>query len=149
MSNKNIVIFDLDGTLADLGARVHHVRGETQDWNAFYGALSQDTPIAPVIALYRKLWDHTDYDIVILTGRPERYRHETLAWLARHDIPVKRLLMRQDGDDRHDDVVKEDVLREIQAQGQDVAFVVEDRNSVVAMWRRNGVLCLQCAEGNF
>lgn len=31
----------------------------------------------------------------------------------------------------------------------DVLFCVDDRKQVTDMWRRNGLICLQCAEGNF
>jgi hypothetical protein len=30
-----------------------------------------------------------------------------------------------------------------------VLFVVEDRNRVVEMWREEGLVCLQCAPGEF
>jgi hypothetical protein len=30
-----------------------------------------------------------------------------------------------------------------------VLFVVEDRNRVVEMWRKEGLVCLQCAPGEF
>jgi hypothetical protein len=30
-----------------------------------------------------------------------------------------------------------------------ILFVVEDRNRVVEMWRSEGLVCLQCAPGEF
>jgi len=30
-----------------------------------------------------------------------------------------------------------------------VLFIVEDRSSVVDMWRAQGLVCLQCAPGEF
>lgn len=150
MSDKpDIVLFDIDGTMADVTDRVHHLHGTEQDWDAFFDAMDADIPIQSVVNLYKKLWDHTDYDLILLTGRPESYRQKTLEWCEKHGIPVKELLMRGNNDSRHDDIIKEDFLKMFQKEGRNVAFVVEDRNSVVAMWRRNGILCLQCAEGDF
>jgi FMN phosphatase YigB (HAD superfamily) len=147
--NSEIVLFDLDGTLANVEDRVHHLHGERQNWKAFFEALDGDAPIEPVISFYKKLWDHTDYEIFILTGRPEKYREKTIAWFKAHNIPIDTLLMRPAGDNRHDYIVKEEILKKLQADGHEIAFVVEDRNSVVEMWRRNNILCLQCYEGNF
>jgi FMN phosphatase YigB (HAD superfamily) len=144
-----IVIFDIDGTLANVEKRVHHINGDTRDWRSFFESMHTDSPIEPVVTLYQKLWDHTDYELYLLTGRPEKYREKTLKWCEEHNIEVNRLLMRPAYDPREDHVIKEDILHQIREEGHNVAFVVEDRNSVVAMWRRNGVLCLQCAEGDF
>lgn len=147
--SKEIVLFDIDGTLANVEDRVHHIKGEKRNWRAFFEAMHGDTPIAPVVSLYHKLWEHTDYEIYLLTGRPEKYRDMTLSWCAEHNIPVKKLLMRATYDTRDDFIIKEEIMRQLQAEGHNIAFVVEDRNSVVAMWRRNNILCLQCAEGDF
>ena len=146
---KEIVLFDVDGTLANVESRVHHVQGVQQNWRAFFEAMDGDSPIEPVVSFYMKLWQHTDYDLYLLTGRPEKYREKTLAWFEAHNIPVGKLLMRPSGDSRHDYIIKEEILQNLHAQGKQVAFVVEDRNSVVEMWRRNNILCLQCFDGNF
>ena len=105
---NEIVLFDLDGTLANVEDRVHHLYKEEKDWKAFFEALDGDTPIGPVISFYKKLWYHTDYTIYILTGRPERYREKTIAWFKAHDIPIEKLLMRPSGDSRHDFIIKEE-----------------------------------------
>jgi len=46
---KNIIIFDLDGTLALIGHRVHHITSEKPDWTAFYTACADDLPNSPII----------------------------------------------------------------------------------------------------
>lgn len=147
--SKEIVLFDIDGTLANVEDRVHHLHGERKNWRGFFEAMHGDKPIEPVVSLYHKLWEHTDYEIYLLTGRPEKYRAMTMEWCKKHKIPVKKLLMRATYDPREDFVIKEEILHQLQDEGHTVAFVVEDRNSVVAMWRRNNILCLQCAEGDF
>jgi len=52
---KNIIIFDLDGTLALIEHRVHHITSEKPDWTAFYAACADDLPNSPLITVYRAL----------------------------------------------------------------------------------------------
>ncbi len=52
------------------------------------------------------------------------------------------LHMRAEGDYRPDYIVKSQILDGILADGHDIAFVVDDRPSVVAMWRERGLTCL-------
>ena len=33
--------------------------------------------------------------------------------------------------------------------GREVHVAVDDRSQVVEMWRKNGIICLQCDEGRF
>lgn len=59
------------------------------------------------------------------------------------------LHMRPDGDFRPDVEVKKEIYkREIEGQFK-VLFAVDDRASVVEMWRAQGLVCLQCAKGDF
>ena len=57
--------------------------------------------------------------------------------------------MREDKDSRPDSEVKQDILRRLQGQCKKILFVVDDRQSVVDMWRANGVTCLQCKKGDY
>ena len=36
-----IVIFDIDGTLADVSERIHHVRKKPKNWNAFFQGMER------------------------------------------------------------------------------------------------------------
>ncbi len=54
--------------------------------------------------------------------------------------------MRRDKDNRKDSLVKEELYLEHVAGNYEVAFVVDDRNQVVAMWRSLGLSCFQVAE---
>lgn len=55
--------------------------------------------------------------------------------------------LRTDGDRRSDVIVKREMLR--QFDRRKIAFVIEDRSRIVAMWRAEGLICLQCAPGEF
>jgi hypothetical protein len=101
------------------------------------------------------------YEIIFCSGRPERTRADTEEWLAdnrfRRDIGrapypnytyYNGLYMRKDGDYRRDDIVKQEIL-DAHINKDSVLFVLDDRQSVVDMWRRNGVTCFQVAKGDF
>jgi phosphoglycolate phosphatase-like HAD superfamily hydrolase len=141
------VIFDIDGTLADNSHRQYHLHGPKRDWDAFYVAMSDDAPIQPIIDLANQLAG--DYHIVLCTGRPSNYYEVTERWLYDHDVPRSALYMRAEGDHRDDTVVKREMLAKLRADGFDPLLVVDDRAKVVAMWRAEGLTCLQCAEGLF
>ena len=57
--------------------------------------------------------------------------------------------MRADNDQRPDSEVKQDILNSLKAQGKKILFTVDDRQSVVDMWRANGITCLQCQKGDY
>ena len=143
---EEIVIFDIDGTLADISERVHHVRRKPKNWQAFNAGMAQDKAIQSMVKLCNMLYA-AGIRIVLCSGRNERNRPETVEWLEKHGVNYHELLLRKDGDFRSDAVIKREVL-----QGMDkskILFVVEDRSRVVEMWRAEGLVCLQPAPGDF
>ena len=149
IGKRKTIIFDIDGTLADIWHRRKFLDQETPDWKSFNDGMGDDTPNIPVVELYKILWDSGKYDIVITSGRSEKDRKITEQWFVWNEIPFERLEMRADGDSRADHLIKEEILLKLQDEGKDILFVVDDRQQVVDMWRRNGVTCLQCDIGDF
>lgn len=154
MSEHKTVIVDIDGTVADLSHRLHFIEGkygQPKLWDEFYAAVGMDEPIHEMVDLV-KLLQHT-YDIVFVTGRPERTRDASVAWIKKHiydDYRVMPVLyMRKDRDYRSDNIVKKELYDRYIKPTHDVAFVLEDRSSVVRMWRAEGLRVLQVAEGDF
>lgn len=136
------VIFDIDGVLADARHRLHLIRQNSPDWEAFFARAADDSPIEPVVNLARAL-DQGGAIIVLVTGRPERIRSITEAWLHHYLVPWTYLLMRADGDRRPDTVVKMEAFHNLRINYcLDSKLAIEDRPSVVAMWRELGVCCL-------
>lgn len=154
---KNIIICDLDGTLCDIEHRRVHVTEKPKDWKAFFDGMENDTVNEAVMSVLDMWIGNSDEDadimneVIFCTGRPEKYRAATEAWLDEHyGIPItgRQLHMRKDGDYRPDDIVKEEILN-TNIDKDRVFFVLDDRQQVVDMWRRNGLQCFQVAEGNF
>lgn len=149
------IIFDIDGTLADASHRRHFLEQSPKDWDAFYEGMSSDSVIEPVEfilqcisnAIYLRKFP---VEIIFCSGRPERYREITERWLEQKlDIYNYRLLMRKEGDFRSDEIVKQEILDQLKAEGIDVFLVFDDRQRVVDMWRRNNIRCCQVAQGDF
>jgi predicted kinase len=104
-----------------------------------------DAPIQPIIDLVR-LFEGRGHRILLVSGRSDQCRKETEGWLERHGVPFHELHMRKAGDHRQDFIVKSEILDGLLAAGNEIAFVVDDRPSVVAMWRARGLTCLQCRD---
>lgn len=139
------VIVDIDGTLSNAEHRVHLIA--EKKWPEFYDLCHLDSVHNHIAVIVNLLADR--YRIVLTTGRVERVRNKTEAWLNKNGITYHELLMRPDGDFRPDDVLKEEILdRDILPLFNPV-FSLDDREKVVAMWRRRGIPCLQVATGDF
>jgi len=151
---KNIVLVDIDGTLSNQDHRNHFLTQSPKDWNSYFQACDKDKPIPGVIDIVKRLVC-AEFCIVFCTGRKESVRRKTEEWLLKHVTDNKHqvsksfLLMRKDGDFRHDIEAKPELLAEAGISLDDIAFVLEDRNSMVKKWRELGLTCLQVAEGDF
>lgn len=159
---KPFFIFDFDGTLC-----LNHHRDplvpsknnrDPEAWNRYFRACVSDEPNLPVITIFRSLVHQYGMDgrVQIWTGRSDSVRQESVTWLN-GNIPgfsekaFNRILrMRPVGDFRPDDKLKLVWLNELNADGQArLIAVFDDRDKVVAMWRANGVACMQVAPGSF
>ena len=144
---KKYVIVDIDGTLTKVGARLECLKASPPDWDSFYARCAEDEPVSAIVNLVRDLPEHLQ--VVLCSGRRESCRAATEAWMGAAELPYDRLLLRNDGDHRHDTSVKPELLAEACIPLDEIAFVLEDRNSMVKKWRELGLVCLQVAEGDF
>jgi FMN phosphatase YigB (HAD superfamily) len=148
------VIFDLDGTLADIEHRLWHIQPPTssdrkKDWKAFHSVCVHDEPIVPIQAVFRALYAQR-HTIEIWSGRSDKVRAETENWLIDNSLwGYSKLLMRMHGDYRPDHELKELWLNHLIATGIKPDLVFDDRSRLVEMWRRNGIRCCQVAPGEF
>ena len=165
---KDIIVCDLDGTLCNIDHRLHFVQvaegaprvansGDIiyprKDWDSFFAGVPNDTVNKPVLEVLER-FQFEGFKIIFSAGRPERCRADTVQWFYKHtdlfeDTKAgETLYMRQDGDFRRDDIVKQEILDKYIDKDR-VLFVLDDRDQVVDMWRRNGLTCFQVAEGDF
>lgn len=143
------IICDLDGTLCDLRHRLHYMGHKPKMRDEFHAAAKDDsiyTDVLDVLLGYQVGYYHDDRRILLVTCRPERYRADTVAWLQKHRVPYHDLIMRADGDTREDALIKGLIYTYHIEPHYDVQFVLEDKTSVVRMWRERGITCWQVRE---
>lgn len=141
------VVFDLDGTLALNEHRQHFVQrpvGE-KDWRSFFAACDRDDLYWQVARILQVL-AATGNRVEIWSGRSAEVNEKTQAWLAAHGLNHVPFRCRSVGDHTPDHELKKSWLDECDMKPD---LVFDDRASVVAMWRANGVACAQVAAGDF
>lgn len=157
MKNTNkIVIFDLDGTLANIDKRrklASIPKSRKINWKVFFDPknIQLDEPIWPLIETFKALQER-GYKMTIFTGRDSISKNETIEWLNSFDIKPDLLKMRPQGTQTPDNELKQSWLDELELKGltkKDILCVFDDRDKVVAMWRSNDITCLQANHGNF
>ncbi len=130
-----IAVFDIDGVLADATHRQHHVARRPKDWDAFFSSVGDDPVMETGRQQLRDL--AATHDVVLLSGRPERCRADTVDWLDRHGIAAIRLVLRADDDHRPAAALKADLVRGIGGP-EDIAVIVDDDELVVERLRGLG-----------
>ncbi|MFD5622937.1 AAA family ATPase [Streptomyces yangpuensis] len=133
------VMCDIDGTLALTGDR-----GPYDFTRCELDLLNE--PVRHALDVFRRADGDT---IVLLSGRSEEYRPQTEAWLRRHRVPYDELWMRAAGDTRRDDVVKAELFDAHVRHRYAVRVSLDDRDRVVAIWRRMGLPTWQVNYGDF
>jgi len=156
------IVFDLDGTLADLTHRVHYLEQTPKNWNAFFDECNRDLPILPIIQTLKDLRKASNI-IEIWTARNGSTRDMTIHWLRQQEvfinaerfppffttIPGVALRMRHKDERIDDHELKRRWLHQSRAEGRYPDIVFDDRQRVVDMWRSEGIICLQVNPGDF
>lgn len=147
---KPVVIFDLDGTIADITHRRWMVEGEKKDWPSFYRSCVSDVPMHHTIAVACAMSE--GYELWLWSGRSDEVRGETEDWL--HDRGIlsifHNLRMRPEHDYTPDDKLKRGWYDDLSAiDRRRILLTFDDRDRMVAMWRGLGVPCFQVAPGDF
>lgn len=150
-AKQQAIICDIDGTIA-----IH----DTAVRSPYDHAKSHlDKPQVQIIDLLQlvNLGDNCSNDhnggeiqIILVSGRKEQFRAITEEWLRKHLVPWGILLMRKDNDNRSDAIIKREIYDAEIKDKYKVLFVLDDRQRVVDMWRKElGLVCLQVNYGNF
>lgn len=140
---KNTIVVDLDGTLANIQHRLHFLRTEPPNWDAFYEACDKDLPKPWCVELIKSM-KAAGYRVILVSARTNKVLEKTRQWLKEIGLfdLVELTLVRDGKDNTPDQILKKSWL---DAFGKEqILFVVDDRQRVVDMWRENGLTCLQC-----
>jgi hypothetical protein len=136
---RPLAVVDIDGVVADVRHRLHHLERRPKNWKGFFADAERDQPHLEGVELVRLL--STDHEVVFLTGRPANLEQATRRWLIRHGLGDHRLVMRPGNDRRPAAVVKVEMLAEL-AEGRTVEIVVDDDPVVIGHMRRAGYATL-------
>ncbi len=161
-----MIIFDLDGTLANCDHRRHFIKpfgyscdGSNKpldsdlklfkpDWKSFYEACDKDEPIQPVTRILNRFERHSE--IQIWSGRCESVRQKTLDWIFYSGIALPQnitLKMRPIGDNTPDHELKfywanDTIIKE----GKDIEFVFDSDVASIAMWKCRNIFVFDCSQ---
>lgn len=154
-----LVIFDIDGTLADIRPRSKRAGGMPprnkrhlfQMWLdrlQTTAHLLTDPPIKQTIALARLLAKQPGVTVQYLTGRSEKYRKATATWLRRSGCPTLELTMRKNDDWRSAVGYKRQEMKRImkkhRVSGDEVLVIDDDADGDCSlMYSRLGCLHLK------
>ena len=166
-----VAVFDLDGTLANIDERREKswdtVYGDTpphadarttkMHWDIFNDPanMREDKPNVGVIIMCKLLYA-SGYRIVIVSGRiangvgwNEGTKMTTVDWLDDNGITYDELYMRSEESRYVPDHKLKQTWLDTYEHKDKIRAVYDDRDSVVRMWRENGLPTFQVAEGDF
>lgn len=123
---NELIVCDLDGTLADNQHRKHLVPapGGERDWTLYSKACVYDMPIVGVISLINLLWNH--YGIFLLSNRESSAMDETRWWLSRHGVMYDFIKLREPGDVAGSSEYKVQAIESIKDDGYKVHLLIDD-----------------------
>lgn len=141
----NIVLIDIDHTLADAAWRDSLVGGEG-GWDEYHHHAKADAPVQGMVKLVNALHNQ-GYEIFALTTRPEKWRKATSDWLFKHNVKIDLLLMRPDDCFLPSPESKLKLVKEhFRATNirDEIAFIIDDRDDVLEAFRAEGIITLHC-----
>lgn len=160
MSKPYVLLFDIDGVLADWSHRLHFIKRQNwqdiflPDWDAFYAAMPDD-PVLPGAIIYNLLVGQSrflhrqvslgkaacEYPVVdCVTCRPEKMRCVTVDWFERNGLLQPRVIhMRRDDDMRPHHEIKVEIWKKHYERVETVLAIFDDNAETIAAFKELGV----------
>mgnify|MGYP001192029424 CR=1 FL=1 len=133
------IICDIDGTLA-----IRNGRGPFEHEKSNTDTLCKE--VKNLLDLYKS----NGYKIIIFSGRQHRFKDITIKWMEDNDVNYDSIYLRNTDDNRSDSIVKMELYNKHIKNHYDIEFILDDRNQVVDMWRKDlGLKCFQVNYGDF
>ena len=128
---SKVILCDIDGTVANNDHRQHLLKN-FNNWNKFFLAMSKDDPYPKAVKLLENF--SKDYEIIFLTGRPERYRKETTEWLKKNiNLKTFELIMRENEDFTDKVQAKKKMFRN-KLSSKKIKLIIENDEELINLW---------------
>lgn len=139
---RHHVLIDIDHTLANSAWRDYLIDGPG-GWDEYHAASESDLPLHDMVGLVNAL-KAGGYHVTGITARPAKWRALTMKWLMLHRCELDELLMRPD-DAFHPapELKLRLALMRYPNLKEEIAFVLDDREDVIATFKAQGVTALQ------
>ena len=143
---NNIILCDIDGTIADLTHRLHYVNNGNRDWDSFFASVGDDKFRESIWRQVIEDAEANDAVVIFLSGRSDITRNDTEEWLESYVEFKPLVLMRREFDRRPDTDVKRDIY-DWHFRDYNIVRIYDDRPRLVKMWREKGLDCVDCGDG--
>jgi FMN phosphatase YigB (HAD superfamily) len=141
---KKAIIVDLDGTLSDSSWRERWIEGPKKDYDRFSLESQYDEPNPEALKIVQKAIDK-DVVPIFLTGRSEKFRDLTKAWLTKQ-LPAMHeyeLIMRPNKDFRPAPTFKKDMYNKKLKDKYEIVVALDDDSDIILMWKSLGITTIQ------
>jgi hypothetical protein len=125
--NKDVVAWDLDSSMFSTLQRqwfIPKVLAGEATWKDYSMLCGDDVPFPASVALCRFLRPFVRQ--VAISARDACAADLTIDSVARHNIPLDDILLREEGDETPSGMLKVNGIRKLEAQGYKVRLMVED-----------------------
>lgn len=128
------IICDIDGTIALPNGRNHY------DSTKFDQDIVNE-PVKQILDMFTN--GESVLDIILVTGREEKFRQATENWLKQNEIHFSKLFMRSDNNQEVNAKVKFDIFQKEIKNNFKILFALDDSTEACKMWKLLGIKCLQ------
>lgn len=135
-----VALIDMDGVIADTHHRewiIDNIKSVPKEkkqarWDMFHRFMNLDEPLNGIIIDVNSI--PIDTLIIILTGRPEKYKEETLKQLKQWGVRYDHLIMRKNGDKQSAVHMKKRAAMNMMEIGLDIVKAYDDRADICEMY---------------
>lgn len=151
--NHKYVVIDLDDTMCDTHHRSNNFDfdgASDVEWIKYHKDCDKDVPTEFARNLHQdfKYGSLVPEDVIVMSGRSDIARSETIEWLERHIGFVPHLILMRPADCR----IKNEILKILWAESigiESIDTVYDDNEAVVAAFEEKGVSCVLITDSTY
>lgn len=144
MMRKSILV-DVDHTISDAAWRDDMYTDPLVSRDDYFAAAKDDNSLHNMVQVVNSL--ARDFNFIICTARPEKWRQLTMDWLLGHAVMAEEVLMRPDDCFDPSPKVKIDLAMKRfggeKGMCESIALVMDDREDVIVAFGALGITALQ------